>query len=142
MHNRDRLRQIRVLSERLERLPASPERDWMLGEVRRRAVDVESGVRPIPMRPLVPELDDNRPEPPRAARVTPKASVPPVPSGARPIHPRTPVRTLQPALRGLPVSSIAGAVAPMSSTETMSRIQRARRALRPNSAGGPAKSSA
>jgi hypothetical protein len=38
--------------DRLERMPASPERDRMLNEVRARAVDVETGVRPAPIRPL------------------------------------------------------------------------------------------
>lgn len=34
----------------LERTPPSAERDWMLGEVRARAVDVDAGVEPAAMR--------------------------------------------------------------------------------------------
>jgi hypothetical protein len=45
MKDRDRLEQLRGMLDRLERMPPSPDRDWMLGEVRARAVDVETGVR-------------------------------------------------------------------------------------------------
>ena len=51
MNDRDRLDQLRRLLDRLERMPASADRDWMLAEVRRRAVDVETGIAPPPMRP-------------------------------------------------------------------------------------------
>jgi hypothetical protein len=44
MNDRDRLDQLRRLLDRFERMPASAERDWMLAEVRRRAVDVETGM--------------------------------------------------------------------------------------------------
>jgi hypothetical protein len=53
--NDHRLNQLRALIDRLERLPTSPNRDWMLREVRARAVDVEIGVRPAPIRPLDPD---------------------------------------------------------------------------------------
>ena len=53
MRDSDRLNQLRVMRDRLARLEASPERDWMLSEVRRRAVDVESEGRSAPLRPLV-----------------------------------------------------------------------------------------
>jgi hypothetical protein len=56
MNDRYRLKQLHVLKDRLERMPASPKRDWMLKEVRTRSVDVETGVRPRPIRPL--ESDD------------------------------------------------------------------------------------
>jgi hypothetical protein len=56
MNHRHRLKQLHVLLDRLERLPASPNRDWMLTEVRARAVDVETGVRPGPIRRF--ESDD------------------------------------------------------------------------------------
>src|SRR3954447_24611774 len=46
MNDRDRLEQLRALLVRLERMPVSAERDWMIGEVRARAVDVETGVKP------------------------------------------------------------------------------------------------
>jgi len=45
-----RLEQLRVLLDRLERMPASPNRDWMMVEVRARAADIEVGVRPEPLR--------------------------------------------------------------------------------------------
>src|SRR3954454_12641766 len=50
MNDRDRLEQLRALLVRLERMPVSIARDWMLGEVRARAVDVETGVKPAAMR--------------------------------------------------------------------------------------------
>ena len=56
MNDRYRLKQLHLLKDRLERMPASPKRDWMLKEVRTRSVDVETGVRPRPIRPL--ESDD------------------------------------------------------------------------------------
>ena len=52
MNDRDRLDQLRRLLDRLERMPASSDRDWMLAEVRGRAVDVETGIAPAPMRAL------------------------------------------------------------------------------------------
>jgi hypothetical protein len=52
MNDRDRLDQLRRLLDRLERMPASAERDWMRAEVRRRTVDVETGMAPAPMRAL------------------------------------------------------------------------------------------
>lgn len=54
MTDRDRLEQLDVLIERLRGLPASPNRDWMIGEVRARKVDVETGVRPGPLRTREP----------------------------------------------------------------------------------------
>jgi hypothetical protein len=50
MNHRYRLDRLHVLLERLERLPASPNRDWMMVEVRARAADVETGVPPVPVR--------------------------------------------------------------------------------------------
>src|SRR4051794_33372855 len=52
MNDHDRLEQLRVLLVRLEQMPASAQRDWMLGEVRARAVDVETGAEPTAMRAL------------------------------------------------------------------------------------------
>jgi hypothetical protein len=51
MNDRDRLEQLRTMLARLERMPASADRDWLLGEVRARTVDVDTGVPPAPMRP-------------------------------------------------------------------------------------------
>jgi hypothetical protein len=56
MNDRDRLEHLRGLLDRLERMPASAHRDWVLSEVRRRAVDVETGVTPAAVRAL--PLDD------------------------------------------------------------------------------------
>ena len=52
MNDRDRLQHLRGVLARLERMPASADRDWMLREVRSRAVDVESGARPAAIRAL------------------------------------------------------------------------------------------
>jgi hypothetical protein len=51
MNHLHRLERLHVLLDRLERLPASPNRDWMMVEVRARAADVETGVQPVPVRP-------------------------------------------------------------------------------------------
>jgi hypothetical protein len=86
MNDRSRLEQLRGLLARIERMPASRQRDWMLREVRARAVDVESGARPAAMRPLDPDA-----EPPVAperapARPRPAAATRPLP--ARPARTR------------------------------------------------------
>jgi hypothetical protein len=52
MNDRDRLEQLEGLLARLERMPASAGRDWMLAEVRGRAVDVETGMPNTPLRAL------------------------------------------------------------------------------------------
>jgi hypothetical protein len=52
MHEDDeRLTRLRGLVVRLERLPESAHRDWMLGQVRARMVDVDTGFPPEPLRP-------------------------------------------------------------------------------------------
>ena len=70
MNDRERLTQLRALRNRLEGLPASPERDHMLREVRSRAVDIESGLKAAPVRPLTAEADGRPDEPlaPQAGR--------------------------------------------------------------------------
>lgn len=50
-----RLDRLRVLVGRLERLPESVRREWMLAEVRARMVDVETGSTPQAIRPLDPD---------------------------------------------------------------------------------------
>ena len=56
-----RVQRLKDMVDQLERLPASPDRDRLLSEVRSRAVDVETGVTPRSMLPLrEPELE---PEP-------------------------------------------------------------------------------
>jgi hypothetical protein len=93
MNDRYRLKQLHVLKDRLERLPASSKRDWMLKEVRTRAVDVETGVRPGPIRPL--ESDDATIETeareikaPKRRGTTPSRTAPPRPrvAAAAPIE--------------------------------------------------------
>ena len=54
--------QLKRLVERLEQLPASPQRDRMLSEVRSRAVDLDTGVTPRAMLPVIaPILGPRRP---------------------------------------------------------------------------------
>ena len=69
MNDRDRLCQLEALLARLERMPASAGRDWMLAEVRGRAVDVETGMPPTPMRALPneepPPVEEEAPRPKR-----------------------------------------------------------------------------
>jgi hypothetical protein len=60
-----RLTRLRALAERVERLPASPRRQWMLSETRVWLVDVETGEPPRAMRPLAAE------PPPRSAEQAP-----------------------------------------------------------------------
>src|SRR3954454_13391259 len=110
MNTRDRLEHLRTLLDRLEHMPASADRDWMLSELRARAVDVETGVTPAKLRALprddanaevaVAESERVRPvatparrEPARVARSRP-ASVPISPApparehAADPLQPR------------------------------------------------------
>jgi hypothetical protein len=94
-HHGDRLDQLRRLLDQLERLPASADRDRMLAEVRGRAVDVETGIAPTPMRPpphdeLEAEIAAERaprPAPVRTRRRKPYRN----PPRARPVE--LPVRT-------------------------------------------------
>jgi hypothetical protein len=71
MNDRDRLCQLEALLARLERMPASAGRDWMLAEVRGRAVDVKTGMPPTPMRALPNE------QPPPAEAHAPRAETAP-----------------------------------------------------------------
>jgi hypothetical protein len=57
----ERVKRLKDLVERLERLPATPERERVLSEVRSRAVDLETGVTPRAMLPL----RESTPPPPR-----------------------------------------------------------------------------
>ena len=93
MNDRVRLEQMRALRDRLERLPASPQRDRVLDGVRRRAVDIESGTPTAPMRSLESEDAVRLPEPPSATSATPTTV--PDPSRTRPKRRATPTRTHQ-----------------------------------------------
>src|SRR5580765_3409399 len=57
----ERVKRLKDLVERLEKLPESAERDRVLSEVRSRAVDLDTGVSPRAMLPV------REPSPPRAA---------------------------------------------------------------------------
>jgi hypothetical protein len=86
----ERLKRLKDLVGQLERLPASPDRDRILAEVRSRAVDVDTGVTPramLPVRePTPPPLAPKpRPKPYRPATITR------APSPARPVQPARPV---------------------------------------------------
>jgi hypothetical protein len=109
MNHRDRLERMRALRDRVERLPASPERDRMLSEIRARAVDIESGERTAPMRPLAPEAPS--PEPAR-----PTTNDVPVQHPRR-TRPRTSTPTHTTSVRADPArtsSTVPGAVAAAS----------------------------
>jgi len=61
-----RLQRLKDLVDQLERLPASPDRDRVLAEVRSRAVDVDTGVTPRAMLPMrEPTPPPSAPKPPR-----------------------------------------------------------------------------
>jgi hypothetical protein len=81
MNDRDRLEQLRALLTRLERIPASAERDWMLAQVRSRAVDVDTGVKPAALRALP---NDDAVAALAAAPATPKPKRKPAPRPAAP----------------------------------------------------------
>ena len=55
MSSEHRLRRLRELLNRIEQLPASPETERMLREVRARVVDVDTGVTPRAMLPVDPD---------------------------------------------------------------------------------------
>jgi len=88
----DRLAQLRAMVDRLERLPASTQRDWMLQEARSRMVDVETGDEPRPMRRLDEEPPARPPERPgsqdRSERAVKRPS--PKPAPAREVQPTVP----------------------------------------------------
>ena len=85
----NRLKRLKDLVEQLERLPASPDRDRFLAEVRSRAVDVDTGVTPramLPMREPMPPPSAPKQRPERyRPRATTRTSSP-----ARPVQPARP----------------------------------------------------
>jgi hypothetical protein len=104
MKDRDRLDQLRGLLDRLERMPASPDRDWMLAEVRARAVDVETGVQPAPLRALPQSEPDAEPSAARAPRPEP------VPARVRRPKPVSRVPVSEPVAAPVHVGSVEGVV--------------------------------
>lgn len=94
MNQRDRLDQLRGLRDRLERMPTSADRDWMLAQVGARAVDVETGAPAGPMRAR--REDESEPVASAAPRRTRRKPASPA-QRARPVHvapriPAVPVR--------------------------------------------------
>jgi hypothetical protein len=79
-----RVKRLKDLMDLLERLPASPERDRVLSEVRSRAVDLDTGVMPRAMLPVrEPPPPPILPKPrqrdrPSITRTAPPPSAPPV----------------------------------------------------------------
>jgi hypothetical protein len=101
MNQRDRLDQLRGLRDRLERMPTSTDRDWMLAQVCARAVDVETGAPAGPMRARPEHEPEAEQAPERSASTPPRRTrrKPASPAQrARPVHvargiPAGPVRT-------------------------------------------------
>ena len=79
-----RVLRLRAMADQIERLPASPDRDRLLSEVRSRAVDVDTGMMPralLPLREPAPEPEPvSRPAKRERAkvirRVTPRTPAP------------------------------------------------------------------
>ena len=86
----NRVERLKDLVALLEQLPASPDRDRVLSEVRSRAVDVDTGVTPramLPVRqPAPPPVAPTPPKRDRASSTTPTAPPPPAPV-VEPAHP-------------------------------------------------------
>jgi hypothetical protein len=85
-----RVKRLKDLVQLLEQLPASPDRDRVLSEVRSRAVDVDTGVTPramLPVRePAPPPVAPKLPNRDRASSTTQAAPPPPAPA-VEPAHP-------------------------------------------------------
>jgi hypothetical protein len=78
----ERIKRLKDLIDAVERLPASPERERLLSEVRSRAVDLDTGVTPRAMLPVrEPATMPAATRPPKARAVAP------------PPRPRTPSPT-------------------------------------------------
>jgi hypothetical protein len=95
MNDRDRLHQLHDLLDRLERMPASADRDWVLAQARARAVDVETGTPLTPMQARPPdetEAERAAERSARAARLRAHASRTRSPRASR-------ARIVQPAAR-------------------------------------------
>jgi hypothetical protein len=76
-----RIKRLKDLVDLLERLPASPDRDRVLSEVRSRAVDLDTGVTPramLPVRePAPPPVLPKLPKHDRPSSITRTAPPPP-----------------------------------------------------------------
>ena len=79
----ERVKRLRDLVDLIERLPGSPDRDRMLGEVRSRVVDLDTGVTPramLPLREPAPASIPRRPAKPGRATTT-ALTAPATPAG-------------------------------------------------------------
>jgi hypothetical protein len=80
----ERVKRLKDLVDMLERLPASPDRDRVLSEVRSRAVDLDTGVTPRAMLPVEeptsPLVVPRLPRRARVSRVVRTAPPPPAPA--------------------------------------------------------------
>jgi hypothetical protein len=75
----ERIKRLKDLVDRLERLPASEDRDRVLREVRSRAVDIDTGVTPramLPVREPIPPRVPAANRDPAASTTRPAASPP------------------------------------------------------------------
>jgi hypothetical protein len=108
MNHRHRLDQLHLLIDRLEQLPPSANRDWMMVEVRARAADVETGVEPGPVRPRN-----------RDATIPPSEATPAYARPARPIE-----RPADVAPRAVPVEAPAPTPLPLPSAAPRVREDR------------------
>jgi hypothetical protein len=78
-----RIKRLKDLVDRLERLPASPDRDRVLSEVRSRAVDLDTGETPRAMLPVrEPSPPPVQPKPPKHGRPSSITRRGPLPSPA------------------------------------------------------------
>ena len=102
-----RLNRLRALVDRLERLPASERREWMLREARARMADVETGDEPRALRALADE-------PPHAAREST-----PRPRARRPVKPPSPERPPAPDPAPAPISWTEPSPATLASDELL-----------------------
>jgi len=82
----ERIKRLKDLVDQLERLPASPDRDRVLSEVRSRAVDLDTGVAPRAMLPV---------REPTPAPVAAKPATRMRPSGIMRTAPSRPARTVE-----------------------------------------------
>lgn len=85
-----RVKRLKDMVERIERLPASEARDRLLSEVRSRAVDVDTGVTPRAMLPL------REPAPPPMVRQPPTRSKTSI---IRQVAPQPPTHAVEPVRR-------------------------------------------
>ena len=108
----NRIKRLKDLVDRLERLPASPDRDRLLMEARSRAVDVDTGETPRAMpapQPMMPAPIAHKP-PTRHSAAGATRRVPCAPAPA-PVEPAPPVLELAPPV---PVADFHQSEQPLS----------------------------